>query len=75
MEELFGDHCPYEQRVEPKQHNSQNAKAYFVNLDDVVNSLQQGDPNCLYIVNLLDLPFAPAPPLRTSITPGSTRQK
>jgi hypothetical protein len=44
MEELFGDHCPYEQHAEPKQHNSQNARSYFVNLDDVVNSLQQGNP-------------------------------
>ncbi len=40
MEELFGDHYPYGQRVEPKQNNSQNTKAYFMNLDDVVNSLQ-----------------------------------
>jgi len=37
---LLGDHCPYEQLTEPKQHNSQNAKAYFVNLDDVVNNPQ-----------------------------------
>ncbi len=40
MEELFGDHSPYEQCVELKEHNSQNAKSYFVNLDDVVNSPQ-----------------------------------
>jgi hypothetical protein len=75
MEELFGDHCPYEQRAKPKQHDSQNAKAYFVNLDDVVNNPQQGDPNGPYIVNVSDLPFAPTPPLRTSITPWNTRQK
>jgi len=40
MEELFGHHYAYEQCVEPKQHNSQNPKAYFVHLNDVVNSPQ-----------------------------------
>jgi hypothetical protein len=69
MDELFGDHYPYKQRAEPKQHNSKNAKTYFMTLDDVVNNPQQGDPNGLYIVNLSYFPSAPAPPLRTSITP------
>jgi hypothetical protein len=46
-----------------------------MNLDDVVYSPQQGNPNGPYIVNLSNLPFAPTPPLRTLITTGSTRQK
>jgi len=43
----------------PKQHNSQDAKVDFVNLDDVIHSFQPSELNGPYIVNLLDLPSMP----------------
>jgi hypothetical protein len=75
MEELLSDRVHVSNIIKPKQHNPQNAKVDFMNLDGVVNSLQQDGPNGPKIINLVDLSSAPTPPLRTPITLRNIRQK
>jgi hypothetical protein len=46
-----------------------------MNFDEVINYLQQGNPDGLKIVKLLDLSSTPTPPLRKPITLGNIGQK